>query len=181
MLVSSVDYVARRIYLSIATVNTDIDTLLIYKEVRTIRRQTPEHQQFKPMIIAGGNVTKIPGQSYTPIYVTLLYGCRIVPYNQQHKLRLIRDTFTDDGSAGRDCFDRTTLTHAVDIDVDFPEVEVREVIVGGSSGPTASSIVAALLAQAQITPIHSDMRKAVGQDYHGDGSEGNKLRSTLVP
>lgn len=51
----------------------------------------------------------------------------------------------------------------------------------GGSGPSAESIAAAILAAAQITPIHSDLRKAVGQAYHGDGSEGNKLRSTLIP
>jgi hypothetical protein len=133
MLVSSVDYIARRIYLSADTVDTDIDTVLVYKEVRAIRRQTPEHQRFKPIIVAGGNVTKIPGLTYTPGYVILLYGCRIVPYDAAHKLRLIRDTFTDDGNAGRDCFDRTSLVNAVDIDVDFPEREIREVTVGGSS------------------------------------------------
>ena len=51
----------------------------------------------------------------------------------------------------------------------------------GGSGPTAAEIAAAVLAAAQLTPIHSDLRKAIGQAYHGDGSEGNKLRSTLVP
>lgn len=50
-----------------------------------------------------------------------------------------------------------------------------------SLGITPEQIAAAILAAAQITPIHSDMRKAVGQLYHGDGSEANKLRSTLVP
>lgn len=51
----------------------------------------------------------------------------------------------------------------------------------GGSGPSVADIAAAILAAAQITPIHSDLRKAVGQAYHGDGSEGDKLRSTLVP
>jgi hypothetical protein len=44
-----------------------------------------------------------------------------------------------------------------------------------------ADIAAATLAAAQVTPIHSDMRKAVGIDYHGDGSEGDKLRSVMVP
>ena len=47
--------------------------------------------------------------------------------------------------------------------------------------PTATDNAAAVLSAAQTTPIHSDFRKAIGQDYHGDGSEGDKLRSTLVP
>ena len=44
-----------------------------------------------------------------------------------------------------------------------------------------TEIAAAVLSAAQTTPIHSDFRKAIGQDYHGDGSEGDKLRSTLIP
>lgn len=45
-----------------------------------------------------------------------------------------------------------------------------------------NDIAAAVLAAAQTAGgIHSDMRKAVGQLYHGDGSEANKLRSTLIP
>lgn len=57
-------------------------------------------------------------------------------------------------------------------------------VVATGSGVTASDktdIAAAVLSAAQATPIHSDFRKAIGQAYHGDGSEGDKLRSTLVP
>jgi hypothetical protein len=143
--VDHVDYDAKRIYLSAATVGTDIDTLDIYREVRELRRLTDLHQQYKPIIIAGGNVVKIPNVSSTPSYVQLLYGCRIVPYNTSHALKVIRDTFTDDGFAGRDCFDRTPLspTVVVDIDVDFPEIENR-FISGGGSAPTAAQVANAV-------------------------------------
>lgn len=50
----------------------------------------------------------------------------------------------------------------------------------GASGPSAESIAAAILAAAQITPIHADMRKTNGQNIIGDGTEGNKFRSHLV-
>ena len=50
----------------------------------------------------------------------------------------------------------------------------------GGSGPSAESIAAAVLALAQITPIHADMRKTNGQNIIGDGTEGNKFRSHLV-
>lgn len=73
----------------------------------------------------------------------------------------------------------------VNVRYESPGIAIGYSTTGGTTGPTAESIaaatVAALMAQAQVTPIHSDMRKAVGQTYHGDGSEGNKLRSTLVP
>ena len=149
-LVASVDYPAKRIYLSAATADADLDTLVVYREVRALRRTTAAHRMYNPIIVAGGNLEKIAGVSYTPAYVQLLYGCRIVPYNGSHSIRLVRDTFTDDGFAGRDCFDRTPLGASVEvnIDVDFPEIEIREVTVGGSTGPTAESIAAAVWAHA---------------------------------
>lgn len=50
----------------------------------------------------------------------------------------------------------------------------------GGSGPSAESIAAAVLALAQITPIHADMRKTNSQNIIGDGTESNKFRSHLV-
>lgn len=144
--VASVDYAAKRIYLGALTVNADLDTLQVYRDVRALRRTTEAHRAYKPIIEAGGNITKIVGVSSTPAYVRLLYGCRIVPYNVSQKIKLVRDTFTDDGLAGRDCFDRTPLSASVevDIDVDFPEVEIKQVVVSGSTGPTAADIAAAV-------------------------------------
>lgn len=137
-LVSSVDYVLKRIYLSSETVDTELDTLLVYKEVRALRRLNEDHRKFYPIIIGGGNVTKIPNVSATPAYVQLLHGCRIVPFKtMSHSLKLIRDTFTDDFKAGIECFDRTEVseTVAVDIDVDFPEIEIKY-LAGGASALT---------------------------------------------
>lgn len=133
-LVQSVDYVNKRIYLSASTMNTEIDTIDIYKEVRALRRSTEVHRNFLPMIIAGGNIEKIPNVSATPSYVQLLHGCRVIPYNASHTLKLVRDTFTDDGFAGRDCFDRSSLSTGVvvDIDVDFPAIEIRKVVSSGN-------------------------------------------------
>lgn len=47
--------------------------------------------------------------------------------------------------------------------------------------PTTGEIAAAVLALAQVTPIHADMKKTNGQTLIGDGSEGNRFRSHLVP
>lgn len=135
-IVASVDYVNKRIYLNASTVNSDVDTLEVYKDVRALRVLNENHRKYKPMIISGGNVPKIIGVSATPIFVQLLYGCRIIPYGTgDHAIRVVRDTFTDDGFAGVDCFDRNSLTNSVDIDVDFPEVEIRYAAGGGGSTP----------------------------------------------
>lgn len=174
--VASVDYAAKRIYLAAQTVDADLDTMDVYREVRALRRTTEAHRRYKPMIEAGGNIVKITGVSRTPTYVRLLYGCRIVPFNVSHRIRLIRDTFTDNGLAGRDCFDRTPLSVStdVDIDVDFPEIEIREVTTSGSTGPTAIEIAAAVLAAAQVTPIHADMKRFNSVVMEGTGVLGDE-------
>ena len=71
----------------------------------------------------------------------LLNGCRIVPFDTSHELKLIRETFTDDNFSGRDCFDRSSLsqTTAVDIDIDIKEVEIREINTGGGSLPAETA------------------------------------------
>jgi len=174
--VASVDYAAKRIYLAAATVDADLDTLAVYREVRALRRTNEAHRKYRPMIDAGGNITKITGTSYTPAYVRLLNGCRIVPYNVTHKIRLVRDTFTDSGLAGRDCFDRGPLSVSVevDIDVDFPEIEIREVTTSGSTGPTAIEIAAAVLAAASVTPIAANIQKVNDVEVTGDGQTGTE-------
>jgi len=131
--VSSINYDAKRIYLHLDTVDTDLDTMDIYREVRVLRRTNENHRKYDPIIVAGGNIAKIAGVFYTPSYVQLLNGCRIVPYDGvDHTIRLIRDTFTDDGYSGVDCFDRSGIYYNVNIDIDFPEIEI--VVIQGGSG-----------------------------------------------
>ena len=43
----------------------------------------------------------------------------------------------------------------------------------GGSGPSAVDIAAAILAAAQIAPIHADTRKVIGQGIAGAGTEAN--------
>lgn len=43
----------------------------------------------------------------------------------------------------------------------------------GGSGPSAADIAAAILAAAQITPIHADLRRVTGQGITGTGTEAN--------
>jgi hypothetical protein len=45
----------------------------------------------------------------------------------------------------------------------------------------APDIAREVISAAQATPIHSEMMKTNGQTIIGDGTEGNKFRSSLVP
>ena len=175
--VASVDYPNKRIFLHADTVGVDLDTIDVYREVRERRRTNEADRRFKPMIIAGGNIEKISGQTFTPRFVQLLFGCRIVPFDTTQQLRLIRDTFTDDGFAGRDCFDRSSLspTTQVDIDVDFPEIEIRVVTVGGANVITGdiADVGNAVLTAAQAAPIHANIKYVNDEEIAGNGRPGS--------
>ena len=178
-LVASVDYPNKRIYLSASTVDQTLDTLDVYREVRALRVTTEAHRAFLPIISAGGNIPKIPGVSYTPAYARLVAGCRIVPYDATGMIKLVRDTFTDDGVSGRDCFDRTGLTPGVvvDIDVDIQEVEIRTVAIGSAvTEQDKLDIAAATIAAAQANPIHADTKKMNGATVVGTGNSSDKWR-----
>lgn len=144
-LVSSVDYAARRIYLSASSAvsGATLDTLDVYREVLALRKSTAAHRRYLPIISAAGNAPKITGLTYTAAAARLLRGCRIVPYNGSHTITLVRDTYTDDGFANADCFDLSPLSVGVEINivVSFDKVEIREVATG--AGPTAADIAAA--------------------------------------
>lgn len=177
-LVASVDYTARRIYLSVNTADTDLDLMAVGKEVRALRAITPLHQKFKPMLILGGNVTKISDNignvlKATARYIQFLNGCLLVPYNGTHALRVITDCFTDDGKAGRDCFDRTPLSVGVVVDIDMAvdPVEIRYVSTGGTTAPTATENATATVAQLQATTIPVNIAKVNNLTITGSGTE----------
>jgi hypothetical protein len=130
--VASVNYTTKRIYLSASTVGVALDTLDVYREIRARRVSNEADRKFKPIIIGGGGIAKTPGV-FTQQYVQLLYGCRIVPYDANHSLVVVRDTFTDDGVSGAACFDRSGITSNVDIDIQVSPVEVREITTGGGT------------------------------------------------
>lgn len=170
-LVASVDYQNRLIYLSADSVNAVLDTLDVYREVRALRRSNEAHRRFLPIIVAGGNIEKIPGVSYTAPYVQLLYGARLVPYSSlSHTITLVRDTFTDDAFQGAGCFNRSILDPGVEVDiiVDVPAVEVRVV----NSGSGLSPDQALQLENIHAAHMHRRTRNpSTGQEviYESDG------------
>jgi len=150
--VDHVDYSARRIYLSAATRDTRLDLMAVGQEVRALRAATPDHQRFRPLLVLGGNVAKITGQTATARYIQFLDGCRVVPFNATHRLIVTTDAFTDQGTAKADCFDRTPLTPGVVVDIDFEvdAVEIRYVTTSGSASPTVAQIVAGVEASTVL-------------------------------
>lgn len=140
-LVASVDGAARRIYLSIDSVGVDVHPIDIYKEVRALLRTNTALRKFYPFITAAGNIPKTDDTS-TERYVTLLDGCRIVPYDTSHNLRIVGVLITDEATEGRDCFDRTPLSPTTVVDVDYQPPQVEIVNVNTGSGVTSGDITA---------------------------------------
>ena len=155
--VQSVDYDAKRIYLSVDTVGVPLDLLDVYRDTRALRRVTPGHQKYRPMIVAGGNLRKT-ATTFTQPYVQLLDGCHVVPYPASQTLRVVREVFGDDGRYGADCFDRSTVSGLVDIDIDMQiaPVEVREVNVGGAGGLTTGQAVQLAALAALLPQVKND-------------------------
>ena len=155
------------------------------------------HSRWKEWVLAGNAPSLVAFRAIggdipaIPLYLFLLNGWRIIPQASNHTLTVTNGVLEVDG--GGDPFVDPAGTYKIRINRQTPGIAIGYSTTGGTEGATPAEIwaygtreltqdIAALvLAAAQVTPIHSDMRKAVGQPYHGDGSEGNKLRSTLVP
>lgn len=149
-----VDYEAKRIYLSVDTLGVPLDLLDVYRDVRALRASTPEHRAFRPLLVAGGNVQKTP-TTFTQPYVQLLRGAAIVPFPAAQQLRVVREVFGDDGRYGVECFDRSTVSGMVDIDIDMQisPVEVRIVNTAGAVAGLTPQQAAQLSAVLQNTGL----------------------------
>jgi len=112
----------------------------------------------------GGDIPAIP------LYLFLLNGWRIVPQSADHTLAVTNGILEVDG--GGDPFVDPLGDFAIRINRETPGIAIGYSSTG-VSGPTAGEIAAAILAAAQITPIHSDMRKVNNQTVDGTGTDGD--------
>jgi hypothetical protein len=136
-LIASIDGPNRRIYLSIDTVDADVHPMDVYKEMRTLRKDDEDLRKYDLFLSGEGKIPKIPGK-FTERFVVCNSGTRIVPYDSSGIIKITGVIISDDGVEGRDCFDRTSLTPGVEVDIDYqpPQVEVIEIVTGG--GDTAA-------------------------------------------
>ena len=120
----------------------------------------------------GGDIPAIP------LYLFLKNGWKIIPQSADHVLVVTQGILeTSDGS---DPFVDPAGTYKIRINRQTPGIAIGY-STSGAAAPTASENAAAVLAQAQVTPIHSDMRRTNSQTIIGNGTEADKFRSHLVP
>lgn len=145
-----IDGATRRIYLLAGiTVFHPIDD--IYKEVRYLRRTIENLQKFDMFCEAGGNIQRV-GNSYTPRYLRLLKGTKIVAGAGVDRIQVTGDIFTDD-SDDPDIFDNSLLESSRRIFYTLAAPEAEIIVVNTEGG----SIGSALTPQqsTQLTQIHT--------------------------
>jgi hypothetical protein len=169
--IASEDYTAKRIYLHADTATaTSLDLINVYLE-HIIRRAVNANgeRRFPRMVLSLGNESA--GGTFTPQYVDLQNGVRLVPYNTSHAPLITPTPLISraENLSGRDLFDRSSLTSGVEVDIDYrPEISgFKEVNVGGGT-VDLSSVLSAIAAQtAALTVTLSGIETDIVTSYTG--------------
>ena len=95
----------------------------IYKEYRYWRRTDETARVWDPLMVAAGNNPK-GGGKYTPRYITLLDGCRVIPYDENILIVVTGEAITDNADIDPDPFDTSTRTQALKLYITPPASEL---------------------------------------------------------
>ena len=143
--IASEDYTAKRIYLHADTaIATSLDLINVYLE-HIIRRAVNANgeRRFPRMVLSIGNESA--GGEFTPQYVDMQNGVRLVPYNTSHAPLITPTPLISraENLSGRDLFDRSSLTSGVEVDIDYrPEISGFKIVnVSGGGGSTDISSI----------------------------------------
>jgi hypothetical protein len=117
---------------------------------------------------AGGD--DLGGGLFIPNYMFLMNGWRVRPMESSHNLTITGNLFVDGGGVP---VVSTLGTYQVNVNYTVP-VQAQGISTSGSSGPSAADIAAAILAAAQITPIHADVKKINAVTIDGAGIVGDE-------
>lgn len=116
------DGVTRRIYLKsgITSFHWIED---IYKEYRNWRRVDESSRKWLPFMRAAGNDPK-GGSKFTPRYITLLDGARVIPYDENILIEVKGEAITDNANVDPDPFDTSTRTQPLKLYITPPASEL---------------------------------------------------------
>jgi len=161
-------------------------TIDLYSAYKTLRAADESIRPYNPFLRADGNLPK-GGGKYTPRFTILLEGTKVVIPANATTVNVTGELLTDDGSTP---FDMSLVTGPCTVNYQPAEAEVIKVtasgndysldqiatavwaavsrtLTSGGGGADANSVAAAILAQAQVTPIHTDLRKVNGSPIIG--------------
>lgn len=121
-IIDSIDGVTRRIFLK-QGVSDYFPIEDLYHEYRNRRRlDTDGIRKYNPLLKAEGNIPK-GGGAFTPRYVVLLEGCKVVPYDEALQISQLGDMITDDPDTDPLLYDISGLTTAKPIFITPSESE----------------------------------------------------------
>jgi hypothetical protein len=100
-----------------------------------------------------------------PPYIFLLNGWRVRPMESNHNLTITGNLFVDGGGVP---VVGTLGTYQVNVNYTVP-VQAQAFDPGGSTGPSAADIAAAVLAALEATTIPVDAKKMNGAPIAGTG------------
>jgi len=95
----------------------------IYREYRYWRRTDESSRKWLPFMVADGNDYK-GGGKYTPRYVTLLDGVRVVPYDENILITVEGEAITDNADIDPDPFDTSGRTQPLKLYITPPSSEL---------------------------------------------------------
>ena len=117
-----IDGATRRIYL-LQGVDTFHWIEDIYREYCQMRAVDEALQKWFPFMKASGNDPK-GGGKYTPRYITLLNGARVVPYDENILITVTGEAITDNADVDPDPFDTSTRTQPLKLYITPPAAEL---------------------------------------------------------
>jgi hypothetical protein len=123
------------------------------------------------MVIRQVGSDDLGGGLSIPPYYFLQGDWRVRPMEASHTLIITGNLFVEGGGVP---VVQTLGSYNVSVQYTVPVQAQGISTSGGSSGPSAADIAAAILAAAGITPIHADIRKINGVDVVGAGVSGNE-------
>jgi hypothetical protein len=120
--INYIDGATRRIYL-LAGVDAFHWIDDIYREVLQMRATDVALQSWVPFLRADGNNPK-GGGKYTPRYVTLLDGCRVIPFDENILINVTGEGITDNADVDPDPFDTSTRVSPLKLYITPPAAEI---------------------------------------------------------
>ena len=117
--------------------------------------------------VAGGD--DLGGGLSIPPYFFAQGLWRVRPMESNHNLTITGNLFVEGGGVP---VVNTLGGYQVNVNYTVP-VQAQGIATSGSTGPTAAEIATAILAAAQITPIHADIQKVNAVEVKGTGTSGD--------
>ena len=181
-MIDRIDAENRLIYLDSSTVDSTIQPIDIYREMRTLRQNDETLRSYDVFMTMKGAEKKNPdGTKRTERYLVLLNGTMLVPYGTSHVLTVDGTIITDNGLEGVQCFNRAELPVGVEVDINYVPKQV-EVITINTSGSTVDNdaIATAVWSNPKGVEVHSATTGGYRKDFtnnriimlNPDGTDG---------